>query len=230
MTGAPSAAAPLRGVGEACWPLLARELDRIAATAPFDEIPASRLAGIFAEADILFFRHRKIICHPEIAESGTRLWVVRQGSVHAAPHDDGQSQASATELLRAGAIFPFECALSGAPALRVYSAAEDSSLWEISGEVLQALLSEPAVLRWIVQRLQEAKVSLRQTGAEVRRGRQASDQALALPASTAGSEEIVFVPTQTVVGEVAALMGAQRVGASPKAITGRAAGLISRRC
>ena len=78
MTGAPSAAAPLRGVGEACWPLLARELDRIAATAPFDEIPASRLAGIFAEADILFFRHRKIICHPEIAESGTRLWVVRQ--------------------------------------------------------------------------------------------------------------------------------------------------------
>jgi len=221
MTDATPAEEPVQNLIERSGHLLAQELARIAATPPFDKVPSSHLARILADADILFFRHGKIVCHPAITENGIRLWIVRHGSVHATPLVEGLAQA---ERLEVGAIFPLESFLTVAPPVHVFAAAEDSSLWELSGEVLQRLRSEPAILRWIAQRLQLANTGLRDTVTELLHGRQLSDQALALPAHTAGSDRLVVVPEQTPVRNVAELMAARAVGAvvvgSPEATVG----------
>jgi CBS domain-containing protein len=218
------ASAPEENSIEHADPLLASELERIAALPPFDAIPTSHLAGILAEAEIVFFRHGQIICHPAMAESETRLWLVRRGSVHAMPIDEEHTHAPPAELLRVGALFPLESALSREFAPRVFTTAEDSSLWEISGAVLQRLLSEPAVLRWIAHWLHAANAILRRTVTGLQRSRQAADQALALPARAAGQEGLVCVPAQTRLKEVAELMATRRIGAVvigvPEAVVG----------
>ena len=116
--------------------LLTGELENIAALAPLDEMPASHLAEILAGAELVFFRHGKIICHPDIPDSSPCLWLVRQGSVRALPFDDATADAISGQLLGIGALLPLESVLTGARPWHTYVAAEDSFLWAISGCLL----------------------------------------------------------------------------------------------
>lgn len=192
--------------------LLARELDNIATLAPFDGMPANHLVEILAGSRIVFYRHGKIICHPEIAETIRCLWLVRQGSVQVTPLEDGQADLASGVLLGIGALLPPESALTGVRAECIYAAAEDSFLWEIVGESLERLLAEPAVLRWVALHLHEAHVRLRDTVAGLLRSRQVADQALALPVISVARGESLTCPVDTPVLEVAALMAARGIG------------------
>ena len=194
--------------------LLTGELENIAALAPLDEMPASHLAEILAGAELVFFRHGKIICHPDIPDSSPCLWLVRQGSVRALPFDDATADAISGQLLGIGALLPLESVLTGARPWHTYVAAEDSFLWAISGAVLQQMLLEPAVLRWIALRLQESNAGLRDAVGELLRSRQVGDQALALPVRLAASAGAIWVSADTSIGEVAALMADRQRGSA----------------
>ena len=197
---------------ESVTAILDREIDGICALPPFRAMPGERLAEILAAAAVVFFRHGKVICHPEIAENGRRLWLLRRGSICLTPHGDESAGDASAERLGIGALVPLESALTGARPWRIYTAAEDSFLWEIDGDNLERLLAEPAVLRWIALQLQESNGRLRDVVSEVLRGRRVADQALALPVSMVAGDGVVCTATDTSVREVAKLMADRAVG------------------
>jgi CBS domain-containing protein len=204
--------------------IMAKETDGIDALPPFCAMPAERLTEILADAAVVFFRHGKVICHPEIAENGRRLWLVRRGSVHLTPFGDEPAYDASAERLGIGALLPLESALTGARPWCIYAAAEDSFLWEIDGESLEQLLAEPAVLRWIALQLQESNGRLRVAVSEMLRDRRAADQALALPVGVVAGDGVVCTATNTPLREVATLMADKAVGSvvigSPDAVVG----------
>lgn len=215
------------GCVESARELLTRELENIAALAPFEEMPAGHLAEILAGAELVFFRHGKIICHPDIPENRPCLWLVRQGSIRALSVENASAGAVSGQLLRVGALLPLESALTGARPWHSYVAAEDSFLWAISGAVLQQMLAEPAVLRWIALRLQESNAGLRDSVGELLRSRQVGDQALALPVRLAGRASAIWVSADTPIGEVAALMAERQMGSAVIGSPDSAIGIVT---
>ncbi|TRZ56827.1 MAG: CBS domain-containing protein [Rhodocyclaceae bacterium] len=204
--------------------LLAKELEAISGITPFDGVRPTELATIFANAEVVFFRHGKIICHPDIAESERSLWVVRSGRVSAMSIRDGLADSGTTEFLGIGALLPMESAFTGTQAAYIYSATEDSFLWQFRADALLRLLSEPSIVHWLGLKLTECNARLRQTVASLQHSRQVADQALALPVSSIGNSDVTCVPAETPLGTVAALMAEKQVGSiivgTPEAVVG----------
>jgi len=197
---------------ETMAPLLAVEWERIRSTPPFDSLPEALVLDLLGQSEIVFYRHGTIISHPKIAESRHCLWLLRQGGVRAvAPAEDAPG-AVIDETLDVGALFPVESALSGGPAWRVYTTSVDSFLWRIEGDSLERLLAEPSFLRGLATTLQTSNQQLREANAALLQGRQAADQALALPVRTLGNESIACVPPTTSIGDVASIMTERRIG------------------
>jgi CBS domain-containing protein len=209
---------------EASVSLLAHDLERLVGVPPFDGLPSSVLAEILAQSELAFYLHGKIICHPDLTEREPQLWLVRQGGVRATAIDDASTDESPEMSLGLGALFPLETALTGGPAWRVYTAAEDSFLWTIGGDALTQLLAQPAVLRWIGLQLGATNNRLRDAIAGLRRSRQIADQALALPVLAAGSGDIACVSVDATLSQVAKLMAERKIGSvvigSPDAVVG----------
>lgn len=207
-------------------PVLAAELARIRAVPPFDDLPETLLAELLAAARVQFFPRGAIVCHPKIAEGSPCAWVLRQGGVRASAlaGDEAAGGEENTELLEAGAMLPLESLLLGAPPTRIYAAHEDSFLWRIEGAALDRLNGEPAFLRWLALAAQAANRQLRQVNAALLQSRQVADQALALPARSVGSEQLVWVAENAPVGDVAALMAERKIGSvlvgTPEAVAG----------
>jgi len=191
--------------------IVTEESKRIKTLPPFDTVPDERLRELLAHCSIAFFRRGSTIQHPEIA-SAPSLWIVRQGRVRATEFDHTLRPMAADEVLDPGALFPAESILSRASSLRVYSADEDCYLWKVDGPDIDLWLAEPAVLRWIAVRLRERQLQLRDAAAELARSRQHADQALAMPARSVGVADVVYVPSDRSVADVAALMVERRIG------------------
>lgn len=192
--------------------ILTDEIDRIKHQPPFNQVNDEALQAILSAATLVFHRHGSVVCHPEISEPAQRLWLVRQGALRATTVGGAQSELLPDWSFEAGALLPLECALSAERPRQSYTATEDSFLWKIEGQALERLLMEPAVLRWLAQRWQAESNTLRAAAAGLVRSRQIADQALALPARSAGSEEVSCVTPAATLGEVAVLMADKRIG------------------
>lgn len=209
-------------------PLLAAEADRLRAVPPFVALPADVVAEVAAQAAVVFYRHGAIVCHPDIADSAHPLWIVRQGSVRAAPAATDGSSAVGEEVLPVGAVLPLESVLSARPAGRVYTAREDTFLWRIEGSLLDRLLAEPVFLQWVVRELQVSHARLLEANLVLEQGRQVADQALALPARTVGSGDVAFVPAGAGISEIAELMARRGIGSVVVGSAAAVAGIVTR--
>lgn len=192
--------------------ILADEIDRIKHQPPFNQVNDEALRAILSAATLVFHRHGSVVCHPEISEPAQRLWLVRQGALRATTVGAAQSELLPDRSFDVGTLLPLECALSAERPRQSYTATEDSFLWKIEGKALDRLLTEPAVLCWLAQRWQAESDTLRAAAAGLVRSRQIADQALALPARSAGSEEVTYVTPMATLGEVAVLMADKRIG------------------
>lgn len=208
-------------------PLVAAEVSRLRGIPPFAALPEEVVADLVVQAPVVFYRHGAIVCHPDIADSAHPLWIVRQGSVRAAPAVVGNGTVG-EETLQAGAVLPLESVLSSRPAARIYTAREDTFLWRIEGPLLARLLAEPAFLQWVVAALQLSFVRLQEANLVLEQGRQVADQALALPARTVGSAEVAYVAAQADVGEIASLMALRGIGSVVVGSAAAAEGIVTR--
>jgi CBS domain-containing protein len=191
--------------------ILADELGRIKQTAPFDRLGDAVLKKILAAAPLSFHRHGSVICQPELAEPEQVLWLIRQGSVRATA-GTGPNVFLPDQTLVVGGLLPLECALAPERPRQIFTASEDSFLWKLEGPSLTLLLHEPVFLRWLAAQWHDDNRRLHSAAANLANSRQIADQALALPARSAGSSEVSCVAPTTTVGEVATLMADRRIG------------------
>ena len=192
---------------------VAAEAARIAGREPFRSLPQERLNCLLAEWKVIFAARGAIVCHPRITERERCFWIVRQGMVRAnAPGEATEAASEEAEDLVAGAVLPVESVLDGAPAERIYTAAEDSFLWRLDGGALERLLAEPMFLRWVGRQLQARHGRLQTEYLALLRSRQVADQALSLPVSSIASHALQCVAASTPIAEVAALMDRRRIG------------------
>ena len=191
--------------------ILANEFDQIRQVAPFDRLDQTTVEAVLTVSALVFHRHGSVIAHPEITEPEQRLWLVRQGAVLVTPLAAGSEGGDRQNRVASG-LWPIECALQASRPLLVHTAIEDSFLWKIEGSALHRLLAEPAVLRWLAERWQESSERLREVAAGLASSRQIADQALALPARSAGSAIVCCIAADATIGEAAAQMANTRIG------------------
>lgn len=191
--------------------ILADEIGRIKKAAPFDQLGEAVLRKILSASPLGFYRHGSVICQPELAEPEHRLWLIRQGSVRAAA-GKGHYAFLPEQSLAVGGLLPLDCALAADRPRQIFTTSEDSFLWKLEGPALALLLREPAFLCWLAEQWQRQNRQLHGAAAHLANSRQIADQALALPARSAGSSEVSCVAPTTTVGEVATLMADRRIG------------------
>lgn len=201
--------------------ILDDEIERIRHRAPFDRLGRSTLHAVLTDATVVFHRHGSIVCHPEITEPAQRLWLVRQGTVHVVGDSAPLTDEATTSL------FPIECALTLCRPHNAYSATEDCFLWKIEGSALQRLLNEPAFLRWLAERCQAENLRLRAETASLNKSRQLADQALAMPARSAGTSTVACVAATTPIAAIAARMASERIGSLLVGTPDQPAGIVT---
>ncbi|HET6719774.1 MAG TPA: DUF294 nucleotidyltransferase-like domain-containing protein [Rhodocyclaceae bacterium] len=169
------------------------------------------LRKIMSASPLAFHRHGSVICQPELAEPEQHLWLVRQGSVRATA-GNGQATFLPDRTFGVGSLLPLECALAPGRPRQNFTTGEDSFLWKLEGRSLALLLREPAFLRWLAEQWQDQNRQLHGAAASLAASRQIADQALALPARSAGTSAVTCVAPTATIGEVASLMAETRIG------------------